>query len=586
MLKSGWLDSYSYEASVEFLVSQALIHAEKSGPYAAYLCDVLHRRDWVALLDYELAYDYGLDPVFLVHARQALAFFEKFEPLKLPGISKTRTAFHKFVSTEASCRSVNERFCSYRMGTPMEYPWDTILVQAREKISRILGPAPQLSAMKYRFGPGAMTNVKKKYASPRIKLGVQPECSSELAPFLKKFLTELPDFCEHHAYASDEDCWYMDVDIAFGKMQFVPKDAKKFRTIIVEPSLNVMFQQGLGKAIRRRLKSRAGVDLKSQDRNRYLAYLGSLTNHLATIDFSSASDTIATQMVAFLIPDDWYVLLALARTGTVTYNGLTIKLEKFSTMGNSFTFELESLIFYSLAWACLKHLHLKVDDLSIFGDDLIIPTEAVSLVECVFAYCGFSVNTKKSFVNGPFRESCGHDYYLGFDIRPYFQKEMVSGETLFTLHNHYMRTGEVELARVLREKWIHPDLIIFGPDGYGDGHLIGDWVPVKKRVKIAWFDANLNKHEEKRLPQELGWEGSFFQSYQRVPASNDVRHFGDKLLPTYSIYVRDPQEIEEPRHSTPFQKDMWADRGHFVTSGSVGYKKVSIYTLSQGIFVP
>jgi len=585
-----WTDYHSYDETLEILLDLALIHAERSGPYRDTLCAYLHSRDWASLLDFELSYGNSDDPVHLINARQALAFFQKLEPLVIGEGSKTLEAFRKFAKTELECRSVNDRFCRYRTGIPMGYPWDAILVSAREKIARILGKAPALEELHFRFGPGAQTNVKKKDACSRVKLGVQLECSNELFPFARKVLAELPELARHHAerVAEDDDAYIFHVPLSVvpGKLQFVPKDAKKYRTITVEPGLNVLFQQGLGGAIRKRLR-KAGVDLDTQDRNRYLAYVGSLSNQLATLDFSSASDTIATQMVAFLLPDDWFVLLALARTGTVTYNGLSIKLEKFSTMGNSFTFELESLIFYSLAWACLGHLQLPKTNLSIFGDDLIVPSKAVTLVECVFAFCGFTVNTAKSYSEGPFRESCGADYFFGLDIRPYYQKELVSAETLFTLHNHYVRTGEMQLAEYVRTKWIHPDLIIFGPDGYGDGHLIGSWDALTRRVTLTFVDSSGRK-KRKRFPHtHLGWEGSYFKSFRHSRIQNRIPHSGDKLLPTYSIYTRDPSALlEEPQSSPISTRDMWADPKYLTVPGAGAYEVVFIYTLAQSVFNP
>lgn len=601
--KAGWLDLYSYESSLAFITSQALVHARLAGPYGEKIIDLINRRDWGSLLDCEHTYEPGQNPVHLVHYRQALGFFEKFEPLRLAGNeTKTLKAFRRFAKSEIDCRRVNERFSSYRLGTPMGYPYDVILTDARSKIARILGPAPSLADLHIGFGPGATTNVKKKDSCFRVKLGVQLECSSELAPLMPKLLATVPSLVVHHGEVIDSEEVIEDpfnelertlvsrfrvaFDVVPGRLQFVPKDAKKFRTITVEPGVNTLLQQGYGKWIRKRLQ-KAGINLNDDSRNIEGARLGSLFNKLATIDFSMASDTIATQMVAFLLPDDWFTCLSMARTRQVEYEGLLINLEKFSTMGNSFTFELESLIFYSLAWAVLHYHHAPKENLSIFGDDLILPSSAFSLAELVFAFCGFTINRDKSFSDGPFRESCGSDFYNGIDIRPFYQKQLVSGETLFTLHNHYMRTGEVTLARELREKWIHPDLIIFGPDGYGDGHLIGDWTPLSKRVKLRYVDCNGRVTTRKLQSQGmLGWEGFYFNSYRHVKYVNHVPHHGDTLLPVYSIYIRGPEDDPDPQPTSSVTQKLWADPKYFVVPGSRGYEVVSIYTLCQGIFVP
>jgi len=582
-LKSGWLDRYDYADTIWILRDLALLHAKKAGPHGPTLEFLIRSSDWTGLLDFQFEYLPGVDVEHLAHARQAVALFEKLEPLELEGPSKTLAAFWKFAQTEVTCQAVNERFCRYSAGTPMGYPWDIILMTARKKIQQILRNAPTLDQMKFGFGPGATTNVKKKDACSRVKLGVQPACSTKLLPLLPRFLGEMPLYCSHHASSETDDSVTINVEVHNGRLQFVPKDARKYRAIVVEPVLNSLLQQGIGKTIRRRLK-RVGVDLNQQDRNRYLAWLGSKTNHLATVDFSSASDTISTQVVAFLLPESWWVLMDLARTDTVDYNGLSIKLEKFSTMGNSFTFELESLIFYSLAWSCLRHLWLPTTELSIYGDDLIIPSEAYSLVEAVFSYCGFTVNSAKSFVRGPFRESCGADFYLGTDIRPYYQKSYVTPESLFSYHNHCMRVGWFDQAAYIRGKWIHPALAIFGPDGYGDGHLIGDWVPTKKRVRLD--------DGKKYLLSSLGWEGSFFDTYRHRSVVRKTPHSGDSLLPTFSIYVRDPRPVQQLlvedsfSNTTRSYQTMWCDPRYLTVPGSEGYEKISVYTLHRGIFIP
>lgn len=585
--RAGWLDRHTYDESIKVLSTLAHHHAQQSGRFEPAISSFLTAGDFGGLLDLELDYKFSDDPMHLYHARQALAFFEKFEPLRLPDIHGTKTlnAFRRFARSEVSCRLVNDRFCEYRLGTPMEYPFDVILTDARDKIARILGKAPSLADLDMTFGPGATVSTKKSASCFRVKLGEAPECSHELEPFVDRLLSQLPAYTLLHGKRNPVDLDSVDIEVrlAYGRLQFVPKDAKKFRTIIVEPGLNVLLQQGLGKQIRKRLLKKAGVDLCDDKRNQMLAKQGSVSNQLATVDFSSASDTIAHQLVAFLLPEDWSVLLSLARTGTVTYEGLLIPLEKFSSMGNSFTFELESLIFWALAWSCLRHLQLSNTDLSIFGDDLIIPSSAYHLCELVFSFCGFTINREKSFHEGPFRESCGGDFFLGNDIRPYFQKEYVSPESLFTLHNFYMRTFQFNEASLVR-KFLHPDLIIFGPDGYGDGHLIGAWSPNRKRVKLSIP----GKRKKLRVdPKDLGWDGCFFYSYRHVSPSLRARHFGDELLPSYSVYARGEGDLlEEPQTQSSPQEGLWADPKYFTVPGSRGYEKVSIYTQRRGVFLP
>lgn len=60
---------------------------------------------------------------------------------------------------------------------------------------------------------------------------------------------------------------------------------------------------------------------------------------------------------------------------------------------------------------------------SVFGDDIICPTDCAKSVTAALVFFGFKLNEEKSFVSGKFRESCGGDYFKGLDMRPHYLKE-------------------------------------------------------------------------------------------------------------------------------------------------------------------
>jgi hypothetical protein len=138
-------------------------------------------------------------------------------------------------------------------------------------------------------------------------------------------------------------------------------------------------------------------------------------------------------------------------------------LEKFSSMGNGFTFELETLIFAALA-AAVSDLTLG-ENLFVYGDDIIVPTHASSNVLAVLRTFGFTPNTKKTFTSGSFRESCGGDYFLGYDVRSVFLKsEPSSPVEWIALHNHIRAKwpGAKHTLRVVIEQL--PNVArLFGP---------------------------------------------------------------------------------------------------------------------------
>jgi hypothetical protein len=208
-----------------------------------------------------------------------------------------------------------------------------------------------------------------------------------------------------------------DLKIVSGnKFTTVPKNAKTDRGICIEPSLNIFLQLGIGAIIRDRL-SAFGFSLEYQEKNQKLAQLA-FSKALATIDFSNASDTIAWSLVRHLISDDWFELLEIARSPTTEINGVTHTIDKFSSMGNGFTFELESLIFLAIALAVVDEGEWT--SVSIYGDDLIVPQAYGQRVIGAFTSFGLSVNEEKSYLAGSFFESCGKDYFNGFPVRGFF----------------------------------------------------------------------------------------------------------------------------------------------------------------------
>lgn len=390
---------------------------------------------------------------------------------------------------------------------------ESVLFLAQRKISKILGDLPSLEDVKLRFGPGATTQVKKKDASVRRKLSKMYACSEELTAHVSEILAEMPLWS---GFNPSEKGISVPVEINRGRIDFVPKSAKTKRTISVEPMLNSMVQLGIGQIIADRLVPE-GVDIRDQTLNQRMAKEGSLTNELATLDLSSASDTVASGLVESLLPLDWWLFLRSVRTGTATGPDGVERLEKFSSMGNGFTFPLETLIFYSLARGCVDPGDYK--KVAVYGDDIIVPSYAVPLLTKVLTCCGFLLNKTKSFSDGPFRESCGKDYFRGTDVRPSYMKAALSGHTCFVLHNHYVRTGQPEPAELLLEL-VDESLRIWGPDGFGDGHLLGEWTPV----------------EHKR---ELGWSGYTFETFTYKPIRAFYKLGADHVFPSYSIYVKE-----------------------------------------------
>jgi len=435
----------------------------------------------------------------------------------------------------------------------------------------MLGDVPNLADLKLRFGGGATTQVVKRRASASRKLGQVLACSEDMLPVIKDVLSELPLWMDFQDKGSSSESWLVDLVIQPSRLDFVPKSFKTLRSTITNPSLDLMVQLGIGSHLKRRFKS-FGLDLRDQRPNQDAAREGSITGALATLDLKSASDTLARELVFNLLPRDWYFFLSHFRSGNVLCEGVPVRMQKFSSMGNGFTFELESLIFFALALACVKDGdHPKV---RVYGDDIIVPSYAYGPLCELLHYAGFIVNREKSFSDGPFRESCGADYNRGIDIRPSYVKDSLSLMAIFRLHNQYVRRGDPEAAEVCLS-WIPNHYRKFGPDGYGDGHLIGD-------SGLTPFG------------RDRGFCGYTFETYTLRPVRDFSPRPGDRVYPFYSVYanadtggcltegpVEDPQllalgfkAISPGTHT--YKKGLLG----VSTPGTEGVNLIKIYTLS------
>jgi len=211
----------------------------------------------------------------------------------------------------------------------------------------------------------------------------------------------------------------------------VPKKSDIDRVAAKEPEINMLLQRAAGAYIRKRLR-RTGCNLHDQTINQNLAK-DALRLGLGTIDLSSASDSISTQLIYRLLPYDWFVLLDTLRVKSTLIKDdkqqlFKHELHMFSSMGNGFTFELESLVFLSLVRAICYFSRVK-GKISVYGDDIIAPSVICARVKRTFSFLGFRVNEEKSYWTGPLRESCGKHYHLSLDVTPFYVKGPIRTKT-------------------------------------------------------------------------------------------------------------------------------------------------------------
>lgn len=317
-----------------------------------------------------------------------------------------------------------------------------------------------------RHGPGSTVRLKSSESSVEYKLAGKPTVTAKALALGYLVLTEAPLWVFNiNREISPESVLVIEDN---EKVTTVPKNAETDRVIAIQPDLNIYCQLAVGACIRHSLE-RVGVNLNDQTINQRRACDGSITGNLATVDLSSASDSITTQLVWDFIGNwsdldgridrTWWRVMETLRCETGMVDGKTFTWERFSAMGNGYTFELESLIFWALTVATCEVLGIT-PDVTVYGDDIICPVEALPLLQMVFAFCGFDFNEKKTHKDSPptaFRESCGKHYYNGVDVSPFYvDKPLDNDAELLLLANNIVRWAAVPFFGWGRDKRLEP----------------------------------------------------------------------------------------------------------------------------------
>jgi len=311
-----------------------------------------------------------------------------------------------------------------------EWGVNGLLSRAARKIQLILGDFSYEKVLPHcEWGNGATSSLKRRVASLDNKilerhLSVTRSCLKYARAYVENDL----HWSMARVNASGPCCLLLDGEFVVrehGRYTTVEKTAAVRRPIEIQPTMNLFFQKGVGKYIRGRLQS-YGVNLDDQSRNQHLA-ARAMIERLSTIDLANASDSVSRELVRLLLPDSWYNYLDDLRTKSfIDPGGKVHMLERFSAMGNGYTFELESLIFFALASAVRDEAGDSQAIVSVYGDDIIVQRCLADRLIHLLDVCGFEVNVDKTFIDGSFFESCGKHYFDCVDVTPLYQKEVIS----------------------------------------------------------------------------------------------------------------------------------------------------------------
>jgi len=318
-------------------------------------------------------------------------------------LARAKSAFY-----EGELNSLAET--SFQKKRSSEY-WDFILV-IRDVLSEAI-QAFDMSEPKPKHGPGAVSQ-------PGVKTVVQKYQTigydTRIEYMLQKGNAEgMGDYSPFPLRPQDRA----------SRMIFVPKTWKKLRGISAEPAGLQYFQQAVLSSIVKAIQScslRSVIDLSDQQTSRKMAKKGSRDGTLATIDLSSASDSVTTQIVKDVFGTSKLCRWLLATRSTHTVLDGSVRISKFAPMGSACCFPVQCLLFAGIILASAsKHYGYRavnLADFRVFGDDIICPSSMSAGIMSDLALMGFTVNPDKSYWEGDYRESCGMDAWRGFDVTP------------------------------------------------------------------------------------------------------------------------------------------------------------------------
>jgi hypothetical protein len=222
------------------------------------------------------------------------------------------------------------------------------------------------------------------------------------------------------------------------KIITVPKTLKAPRIIAVEPVHMQYVQQAILEELVSCLESRPmyeSIGFSNQETSQLLAREGSKNGKLATLDLSEASDRVSWKLAQSLLAP-WPCLLRMvsacrSESAFVPGHGV-IPLFKHASMGSALCFPIMGMSILAILFmsqfkgsskpALRESRRDFLKSVRVYGDDIVVPVDMTHCAVRELEDMGLRVNQHKSFWTGKFRESCGGDYYNGYEVKPTYLK--------------------------------------------------------------------------------------------------------------------------------------------------------------------
>lgn len=415
---------------------------------------------WLTVFDINGSLRHDVDPTFILILRQLLVMGKKYESVCPPkAVDETVRKFYQVESElepphpfwDADSYPVSDRVDHSMVDIYSDHTRNSLFAREDDNDQRYMldlcqqvadramwatfgsvGQKPfATDTLTFRHGPGATSEFGRgrdyKYAfptwNPRLE-SVWPYDTFGVA---------------NPAVLADQDainrCALTETH---SRLIAVPKTMKGPRLIAAEPVCNQWCQQSLANYVSEVLRSKGqhlgrSIDFRRQDLSGAAALTASRTLQYATLDLKDASDRLSTWHVLTLFRRHPAFRDAIAASRTRYLANTKFrrspklhKLRKFATMGSALTFPIQSIVFTILCLtACLaargegaEKWTDYLEEVRVFGDDLIVPQWAYMRVLKMLEYARFKVNADKSFAGSNLRESCGVDGFRGYDVTP------------------------------------------------------------------------------------------------------------------------------------------------------------------------
>lgn len=487
-----------------------------------------------------------------------------------------------------------------------------LVIRVRDVIAQLL-PDPSFSHFMGKNGPGAVFGDERGDIEKADNLTVSPKLSrllSEANP-----LKVVDDESGEGAFfrmlfpkvEKNHDC---------SRLMFVPKNYKTARSICMEPTPVMFFQQGIRWELEDKISSSVFgryVQINDQGRNQIGAVYGSEYQTVDTTDLSAASDSVKTDLVRLIFPRRWRYYLLASRTSQVLLpDGTVTSVSKFAPMGSALCFPVQSLIYCAtvivsyIQYYCeslqtewptdiSSWLSENVSDefslsstkffesIAVYGDDIICDSRTTYDVIRNLEALGFEVNTSKSFTGQrDFRESCGIFAYKGEDVTPIIPKfkhlkPQYDADSLsrdIAIANAMGDAGYYEVRRVLIH-WLFEHGAKHGkvnPVIFSD-RTVADTTQPKDALTIYTTSPRNSHIKQRENPNLQRLEARGWVTYSRKTVRpSDVDPYSQYDLYSYHLSTRAagfPEDISEPFSSVSF---IDSDKGLSRRKVSIGTK--------------